>query len=52
VPVRVSEVTCSRSILAALFSDGFLADALERRLWDNVLLLEDGRGRHVQPDGS
>jgi hypothetical protein len=29
--------------------DEHLADALELRLRDNVLLLEDGRGRHVQP---
>jgi hypothetical protein len=39
----------ARSVAAALFSDGFLADAIELRLRDNILLLEDGRGRHVGP---
>ena len=37
----------ARTIAAALFSDPWLADAIELRLRDDILLTEDGRERHI-----
>jgi hypothetical protein len=39
----------ARSVVAALFSDSWLADADELRLRDDILLTEDGRERHIPP---
>jgi hypothetical protein len=37
----------ARSVAAALFSDPWLASAVEKRLRDNVIVIEDGKERHV-----
>jgi hypothetical protein len=40
----------ARSVAAALFSDPFLADAVELRLRDDLIVIEDGRERRL-PQG-
>jgi hypothetical protein len=37
----------ARSVAGALFSDGFLADAIELRLRDNLVVIDDGRERRL-----